>query len=380
MTSELRSEFDIPRDVCYLNASYMTPQPIRVRKAAEQGALQRAEPWAVKPPDFFSNVEALRSEFAKLTAGAANNISIIPAVSYGIATAARNLPLGAGESILLLKDQFPSNYYSWQRLAAESGGRLDIVSPGDGQSWTDAVLARLDDPHARTRIISIPNHHWASAEVIDVGKICRRSHELGISVVLDLSQTLGACPVDIKALDPDFVITAGYKWLFCPYGLSFMYVADRRLGGVPIEESWANRHGSEDFAQLAAYTDDYQHGARRFDIGERASFSNIAGGLEAMRTLNEWGVERIRETIADTNRRIAEIARDCGLEPQSGEVRAPHFQCVSMAGRDTTAITASLSEKKVFVSPRGDYVRISPHVYNDEQDLERLRQVLAEGL
>ena len=322
----------------------------------------------------------MRSEFAALVGCSSNNIAIIPAASYGIATAARNLALSKGESVLLLKDQFPSNYYSWQRLAAESGGHLDIVSPDDGQSWTEAVLSGLDDPDASTRIVSIPHHHWSSAEVLDVNSICTRAHELGISVVLDLSQTLGACPVDVVALDPDYVVCAGYKWLFCPYGLSFLYVADRHLDGKPVEESWAGREGSEDFSRLAMYTDAYQQGARRFDVGERASFSNIAGGLAAIRSLNEWGVANICETIADTNRQIAAIALECGLEPQPENFRAPHFQCVYMAGRDTNAITARLSEKNVFVSPRGEYVRIAPHVYNDEQDLERLRDVLADGM
>ena len=289
MQRDLRTEFEIPRDVCYLNAAYMTPQPTRVRLAAEQGARQRAEPWSVAPADFFTNVEALRSEFAKLIGCAADNIAIIPAASYGIATAARNLPLGSGESIVLLKDQFPSNYYSWQRLASEHDGQLSIVEPEAGQDWTNAILNRITDGDVRARIVAIPRHHWASAEAIDVDAICSEAHSREVSVVLDLSQTTGACPVDIAAWDPDFVVTAGYKWLFCPYGLSFMYVADRHLGGVPIEESWANRDGSEDFSRLANYTGDYQPGARRFDIGERASFSNIAGGLEAIQDIERVG-------------------------------------------------------------------------------------------
>ena len=96
--------------------------------------------------------------------------------------------------------------------------------------------------------------------------------------------------------------------------------------------------------------------------------------------MNEWGVENICSTIADTNRRIADIATECGLRPQHEDERAPHFQCVHMAGQDTNKITARLSEQKIFASPRGDYVRFAPHVYNDEQDLERLKSALAAGL
>ena len=106
--------------------------------------------------------------------------------------------------------------------------------------------------------------------------------DVGARVVLDLTQTIGAYPIDVSRLAPDFVATAAYKWQFCPYGVAFLYVDEQYFDGVPIEEAWMDRDGAEDFSRLSEFTDNYQSGARRFDVSAKSSFSNIAGALAAL--------------------------------------------------------------------------------------------------
>ena len=156
MSINYRAEFDIPRDICYLNAAYMGPQPRRVVEATMRGATRRSQPWGITPADFFSEVGVLRAAFAQQVGCSAENIAIVPSASYGVACAAANLPVNQGDVILALHDQFPSNYYSWRRQALATEAEFHIVSKEGSQSWadalTDAIEFRGDDiAHRDTR-------------------------------------------------------------------------------------------------------------------------------------------------------------------------------------------------------------------------------------
>ena len=193
----------------------------------------------------------------------------------------------------------------------------------------------------------------------------------GAKVVLDLTQTIGASPVDIAALAPDFMVASGYKWQFSPYGVAYLYVDDRYFDGVPIEEAWMNRDGAEDFSRLSEFTDRYQPGARRYDVSEKSSFSNIAGALEALRMIEDWGIETIGKTLAATNERIAGILQKHGFETTPADARAPHFQGALLPAADPRELTAKLVEHGVFASVRGDHLRVAPHLHIDDEDLAR---------
>jgi selenocysteine lyase/cysteine desulfurase len=380
MPDTYREEFDIPRDVCYLNAAYMTPQPGRVLKAAIKGAERRANAWELAPADFFSEVEVLRSAFARQVTCPADNIAIVPSAGYGAAVAAKNIPIKNNGVILVLGDQFPSNYYSWHRLAQSTGAEIHVVRRSDDNNWTSAILESIDTFGERIQIAALEQHHWATGESIDLDRICPALRAQGSRIVLDLTQTIGAYPTSMSELAPDFVIAAAYKWQFCPYGTSFLYVADEYFDGTPIEEAWLSRKGAEDFSQLANYTEQYQPGARRFDAGERSSFSNISGAIAALDMINEWGIENISRTLANTNLSIARILEKHGFEIVDANARAPHFQSARLANFDTRALAARLVADKVFVSQRGDRLRLAPHLYTDQQDLDRFEDSLRKAM
>lgn len=377
MLGNLRSEFEIPRDVCYLKSAYMGPQPKRVIEAAIDGARRRSQPWRIAPIDFFTEVEQMRTEFARVANCSPDNIAVVPSASYGAATAARNLPLAARDRVLMIDEQFPSNYYVWKRAADAADAEIVFANPDAGQDWTSATHKQIEQHSGRIKLATLEMHHWLSGEAIDLLSICTALRDAGAGVVLDLTQTMGVYPVDLAALDPDFVLVSAYKWLLCPYGAGFLYVADRHLDGVPIEENWASRHGSEDFSQLANYSEKYQGGARRFDVGQRASFSNVAASVAALTLLNEWGAAEISETLGATNLAIAKILQEFGFTTPAPETRAPHIQSARPENGNAREIAAALGQQQVFVSHRGDDLRFAPHVFNDEEDLEHLRKALS---
>ena len=378
--STVRAEFDIPRDICYLNAAYMTPQPRRVLQAAIEGAEQRATPWQVTPADFFNKVEMLREAFAKQVNCSSENIAIVPSAGYGIAVAANNLAIESGEIIMVLDDQFPSNFYSWQRLARRLGAEIHVVRKQDEQTWASAILDSVQRHGGRIRIAALARHHWSTAESIDLDTVSPALRQHGTQIALDLTQSVGAFPIDIAKLSPDFMVAAAYKWQFCPYGVSFLYAADRHFDGIPIEEAWMSRYGAEDFSQAASYADRYQSGARRFDAGQRSSFSNVAGAIAALEIINEWGVRSIALELEKTNRSIAEILAVHGFETVDENSRAPHFQSARLPNVDTGKLASRLVANGVFVSQRGDRLRLAPHLYTDQQDLQRFEDSLRKAM
>ena len=380
MTIDYRSEFDLPRDLCYLNAAYMTPQPKRVAEATMQGAQLRAQPWRITPEDFFTGIESLRSAFARQVGCAADNIAIVPSAGYGVACAAKNLATQRGDLILVLEDQFPSNYYAWRRQALESEAKFLVVHRDPQQLWADALKKTIRKYGDRIKIAALEGHHWASAEHIDLETVIPALREGGIRIVLDLTQTIGGCPVDIAALAPDFMVAAAYKWQFSPYGVSFLYVDDQYFDGVPIEEAWMDRDGAEDFSRLAEFTDSYQPGARRYDMSAKSSFSNIAGASAAQSLLAEWGIETISQTLDQTNDRIANILEQHGFDVMPRNRRGPHFQAAHLPATDPRELAARLIENNVYASVRGEFLRVAPHLYTDDEDLARFDRALEMAL
>lgn len=371
-----RSVFSIPRDVCYLNAAYMTPQPTAVAAACESGVRKRAAPWQVRDADFFDDVELLRRLFATLLGSRPDNIAIVPAASYGVACAARNISVKANQKILLLAEQFPSNYYAWARLADDNGASLCIVDTPSDLDWTAAVLESITTHRDDIAVAALPNHHWSNGAPLDLQVICEALRKIAAVTVLDVSQTLGACPIDLDALRPDYLVAAGYKWLFCPYSISFLYVADEHLDGIPLEENWANRLGSEDLSRLVDYVEEYQHGARRFDVGERAQFATVPGAIAAIRQLLDWDVSDISRQLDIRNTAIANLFEDHGFSAPARDRRGPHFQGIRIPAAVIDTMIAEFATNSIFASRRGDSLRIAPHLYNDDEDLEMLDAAL----
>lgn len=373
MIPSQRHLFDLPEDVAYLNCAYMSPLPRAAVEAGRHGLERKARPWNLRPADFFTDSERLRDLFARLIGARAEDVALVPSASYGVAVAARNVEVPAGARALVLAEQFPSNVYAWRELAAARGAELVTVErPADGH-WTPAVLARLDE---RVAVAALPQCHWTDGGLLDLERIGARCREVGAALVLDLTQSAGAAPFSVSAVDPDFAVVAGYKWLLGPYSLGFLYAAPRRQAGEPLERNWIAREGSEDFAGLVAYTDRFQPGARRFDVGERSNFALVPAAAAGLEQVLAWGVASVAETLALRTRAIAERAEALGFAAVPEALRAGHYLGLRRLGGLPAELLEALAGANVFVSVRGDSMRVTPHVYNDDEDVERLLAVL----
>jgi len=370
-----RALFDIPDDVAYFNTAYNAPLLRASRDALVCAAGAKLRPWERAPADFFADAETLRGVSAALFGTAAENFAIVPAASYGISTAARILEprLQAGDHILVAAQEFPSNIFPWQRIAAERGAAIRTAGrPVDGD-WTRAVLAALDPS---VRIAALSACHWtdgATFDLVAIGAACRAN---GTVLVLDVTQSLGAAPLDLAAVRPDFMVAAGYKWLLCPYGFSLLYVDPRWHGERPLEESWLARSNAQDFTRLADYCAEYRAGARRYDVGETCVTTVLPGAIAALRQIEQWGIAGIEARLGAITDRIAAAVAPLGYEILAPHFRSRHILGLSVAG-DPQDLIGLLRARNIHVSQRGDAIRIAPHLHVTDSDVDRLIEALA---
>jgi selenocysteine lyase/cysteine desulfurase len=373
-----RALFEIPDGVTYLNCASMSPQLRTVTSAGIDAVRARIAPWNLRASDWFTGAEELRTLFARIVNADADAIAIVPAASYGLAIAAANLPVRAGQTIVVLDREFPSNVYAWRELARERGAHLRTVTREAGASWTDALLAAIDDTVA---IVATPNCHWTDGSLIDLLRVAPAARAVGAALVVDASQSLGAHPLDVAVVQPDFLVAVGYKWLMGPYGLGYLYAAPRWCErGVPLEQSWMTRAGAEDFARLVDYSDAYREGARRFDMGEFSQFVLGPMAARAMTQILEWGVDDIRCTLGQLTQLLAREVESLGCAVPRVDARVAHMLGVQLPGGLPAGLAGTLAAANVFVSVRGDSIRVAPHLYNDARDVERFVAVLRGAL
>ncbi len=372
-----RHLFAMPRDVAYLNCAYMGPLMNSVVSACDVGVRMKATPWTLTIPDFYDPVDEARALFADIVNADAEGIAMVPAASYGIETAARNLTLGDGCHVLTLADQFPSQVYPWRRMARSNGGEVIQVPVPQGQAATDAVLDAINDA---TAIVSLGNVLWINGALVDLIALRAACDRVGAALVLDLTQSAGALPIDFAKVRPDFAVAAGYKWLLCPYTTGFLYVAPQYRDGEPLEEGWITRKDSEKFSTLVDYTDDYQPGAIRFDMGQRANFALMPGVVAALKQITEWGVDNIYSTLSTRNADLCARLAELGLTLTPDDARGGHFIGAGLPDSAPDDLLAQLAAQKIYLSVRGGSLRITPHLWNDQEDYDRLVEALAEIL
>jgi selenocysteine lyase/cysteine desulfurase len=373
-----RHLFDIPDDVAFLNCAYISPLPKISLIAGEGGLRRKARPWTIAPTDFFATSETVRRLFANLINADANDIAFAPSVSYGMSQAAHNIPIAKTQAIVTLSEQFPSNVYPWMDLAERTGAAFVSVPRPSDDDWTSALLSCIG---RSTAIVAVPHCHWTDGGLIDLEAVGAACRGVGAALCVDATQSVGALPFDVRRIDPDFVAVAGYKWLLGPYSLGFLYVAPRRQGGRPIEHNWIARKDSEDFAGLVNYSREFQAGARRFDVGERSNFALMPVAEASLKLLSEWTVPRVFETLRLRTGAIAERARgEFGIDSVPSHRRASHYLGLRFSGGIPSDLPMRLAAAQVHVSVRGQAMRVTPHVWNTDDDVEKLFSVLKTAL
>lgn len=380
MFTSKRAKFTLPPQITYLNCAYMAPLLKSVEKEGIKGLRRKRNPTHVSPQDFFTDTDVLRQEYAKLVhVKNPSRIVVIPSVSYGMATVAKNINIKKDQHIVVSSEQFPSNYYPWHSLCEETGATLKSVTPPEGftnrgKQWNEKILESIN---TNTRAVAIGNVHWADGTRFDLEAIRKRTTEVGALLIIDGTQSVGAMPFDVETIKPDALICAGYKWLLGPYSIGLAYYGEYFDQGKPVEENWINRLNSEDFASLINYQTHYQTGALRYEVGEHSNFILVPMLLKAVQQLNNWGVARVQEYCASISEESITLLREKGFIIEDKAWRGAHLFGVRLpTGADLEKVKANLLKHKIYVSVRGNSIRIAPNVYNTENDFKKLTKVL----
>jgi selenocysteine lyase/cysteine desulfurase len=382
MLPSQRAHFDIPSDVTFLNAASWSPLPRATQEAAQAAVLRKGQPWKLAPDFPEKQHERARKAAAALIGAEANDVALVSSVGYGVATAGKILEIRRGSRVLVLENDHTSPVLEWIGRADAQGFTVDTVAqPADGD-WTSAVLAAIDRPGAPpVSLASISSIHWSDGGLIDMDRIKEALRRHGAALLVDATHSVGVIATDVKALDPDFLIFPTYKWVLGPYGRAFVYVAKRHHDGTPLEQTAFGRRNVK--AENPVYFADtrYLPDARRYDMGERDHFISMEMAAMGMEMLAAWGAAAVVERLSALTRRIAEgLAGVNNVQIPDERFRAPHILSLGFTGGMPPDLMKTLAGQQIYVAPRLGRMRISPHVYNDEADVDRFVATMKQAL
>lgn len=381
MLASQRPHFDMPRDVCYFNAAGWSPLPKMVQEAARAAVARKGQPWTLAAEFAGEQHERARAAAARVINADAADVALVPSIAYGVATAAKNVRLAPGSRVLTLTDDHSSPVLEWLERAGRQGFTVEAVArPADGD-WTAAVLAAIDRPGAAPLgLVSISSVHWSDGGAVDVDRIAPAVRRQGAMLLVDATHGAGVMAIDIATLDPDFLLFPTYKWLLGPYGRAFLYVAKRHQDGVPLEQTSHGRRSVKAEQQVYFTDTRYLPDARRFDMGERDHFISLEMAAMGIEYVHGLGQKAVVERLAYVTGLIARGLEGSGIEVSPARVRAPHVLSLSFAKGMPAGLVERLAAEKIYVAPRLGRIRVSPHVYNDEADVERFVAVLKKAV
>ena len=379
LQTDWRQEWFEFEDATYLNVSGQSPMP-RVSLRAVQSAME-AKKYPHHKPDstFFEVPNRIRASIARLIGGKADEIALTSGASAGAAAVAYGLTWKPGDEIITAKGEFPLQYTVWKPMEEREGLKLKIVSPRDRFLTADDLIAAMTP---KTRLVSVSLVRFDDGSLLDAPRLAAACHSQEARLLLDVSQCCGALPMDVTQLGADFLVSAGYKWLLGPFGTGFFWAKSNHIGIMrPGPFYWMAVAGSDNFASLSFDDPKPAPSAKRWDAPEWASYFNF--NLVAMDASVDFVVRMGPELVAAHNRRLIEFMYErlpkdgcVPASPLDPAQRGP-YGCFAARSREKTAELYQLLRKEnVVVSLREGNIRVSPHLYNTERDIDRLISVI----
>ena len=359
----------------FLNHASTGPLPQRAVDALKEATALRAEPWRFTQELQFGTLAKARAGCARLINADQRDVALMVNTSYGLNLAARALPFDAGDVVITSDREYPSNIYPWMELEAARGITLRRI-PCDGVlPDEEAIMAALDGPRVRAVVLSWIS--FATGYRIDVARIGRACRERGIWFILDAIQGVGAAPLDVSAVDVDVVACGAQKWLLSPWGTGFVWLRPDLVQTLrPVDVSWMATRNSDDFTRLIDYDFTYRDDARRFEM-ITLPYQDFIGLNASLDLFLEVGLDEVYARIERLTTRIVRWASGTpGVRLVTPPGREQRAGIVAVAPADPVAASERLTSAGVTHSLREAAIRLSPHFYNTDEEIDRALALL----
>lgn len=373
MDPEIRSLFPAAEKYTYLNSAAVAPLPTPAIEAINAQLRDVSMHGSLHYQDWVDTKDRSRDLVAGMLHVRPDQVAFVRNTSDGLASIANGLSWKKGDNIVSFDGEFPANFYGWRRIRDTFGVELRLCSEIDGRVDVEGLLAMIDND---TKVVALSAVQFASGYRADLERIGRAARAVDALFVVDVIQGFGAMPFDLPAQYVDAACGASHKWLCAPEGCGIIYLSDRARERVePTLVGWISVETPWDFADREQ---DMKPTALAWESGTGPS--SLFYGLEQSLTiLNNAGAERIESHLANLTDRLCDGLAVDQVEMVSSRLPGERSQIVCIrhkGGMLPTKIAAALEERSIIVSPRGDRLRIAPHFFNNEEDIDRLVSAL----
>lgn len=367
--------FTLDPSIHYLNCARRGPLLKSAEEIGIQSIIRDRNPDQIKTEDFFNVQKEVRGLFAGIVNCNASQVALLPSTSYGFASVLNNVKAKPKGNAIIVKGEFPSGYFALERWADRNANSLKVIEPSAelkrvGKDWNQRILSAIDQ---NTSVVLLSAIHWMSGVKFDIEAIGKRCSEFGSIFIVDGTQAVGAMPLDVEACKIDALICAGYKWLFGPYSTALGYFGRYFDQGEPIEESWMNRTNSDRFSELTDYDEAYHLDAARYNVGQTSNFILMPMLREGLKQIQNWTPEAIQDYCADLTKPLKAYVDQIGGIYEEVEYFADHLFSFHLPDSiDQETLKSQLVDDKISISVRGESIRISINVFNDQADIVAL--------
>jgi selenocysteine lyase/cysteine desulfurase len=372
--SDLRRRMPVTEQYAYFDHAAVSPLPRPTTEAIDRWMRQCAAAGNLHWPDWADGVEATRENAAALIGSEKEEIALVGSTSEGINIVAEGYPWRPGDNVVTFDNEFPANQYPWMFLE-KRGVETRRVPAREGRGDLDDLLEACDD---RTRVVSVSWVSFSTGWRIDLAELTDRVHRRGALVMVDAIQGLGAFPLDVSEIPIDFLSADGHKWMLGPEGAGMAFIRRKHLALLePVHIGWNSVVSPTEFQTIEAVLKD---DASRFEPGSKNMPGLIGFGASVGFLRQMADRDRAAKVLALTAE-ACESLRSLGAEILSPRDPGHESGIVvfRLPGEDPKVLRARCLEEGVVLSCRGGGLRISPHVYNNREDIARLCDALRRG-
>jgi cysteine desulfurase/selenocysteine lyase len=376
--TDWRGEWFEFEDATYLNLAGQSPMPKVSLRAIQSAIADKKYPHHRTDAVFYEIPNRIRTNIAQLIGAKSDEIAITTGASAGVTAVAYALDWKPGDEVITAAREFPLQYTIWKPMEERVGLKVKIVAPRERFLAADDLIAAMT---LNTRLVSVSLVRFDDASRLDAKRVAAACHAQGALLLLDVSQCCGAIPMNVNELEADFLVCAGYKWLFGPFGTGFFWIKHELLSRVrPAPFYWMAVAGSDNFAKLNFADPKPADSAKRWDAPEWASHFNF--NLVGLDASLEFVLRMGAETVERHNRELIELMyarlpkdRCVSASPMDASRRGPYGCFAARTPEKTAELYHKLRAENVIVSLREGNIRVSPHLYNTERDIDRLVSV-----